>query len=397
MTTHEYSTEVLVVGAGPVGLFAALCAAQRGLGVTILDQTWHGLRRGHATVLHPRSLKLLEDAGISESLFVSGRTIKHVGLEVNDERVATLELPAHAIAVGQNVLEQALLDALAKYGVKIHTPVLASSVEQDERGVAVRVARRELVNLGSPIYYRDWEPAEESVIRARYVIGADGYDSCVRSALGIDTVTIGSTETYAIFEYASVHGGDDMVIGLHDTFASATLLLPHARTRFACQLADGFDQAPDLRRFKELASERAPFFANDVHVIEWGAVTHFERRHARSFGRGRVWLAGDAAHVTSPLGGHSMNGGLFEAHDLVSRIADCAAGRRSLRHLEHFGAERLCEWRKLHGIDGSFDVGLEPPPWLAEHAHRLLPSLPLSEGDLRESLGPIGLGKSQAA
>jgi 2-polyprenyl-6-methoxyphenol hydroxylase-like FAD-dependent oxidoreductase len=118
---------------------------------------------------------------------------------------------------------------------------------------------------------------------------------------------------------------------------------------------------------------------------------HFERRLARSFGEGRVWLAGDAAHITNPFGGQSMNGGLAEAHELVSRIADCEGAGGALHTLEDYGVERRREWHKLLGVNVSFDVLPNVEPWLVSRARRLLPTLPVSGRDLDQRLEQIGL------
>ena len=118
---------------------------------------------------------------------------------------------------------------------------------------------------------------------------------------------------------------------------------------------------------------------------------HFERRLARSFGSGRVWLAGDAAHVTSPFGGQSMNGGLFEVHDLTSRIAACSNGQCGTDDLEHYGRAGRREWHKLLGVNVTFNLLPHAGAWLAPHARRILPALPASGRDLDRRHADLGL------
>ncbi len=117
---------------------------------------------------------------------------------------------------------------------------------------------------------------------------------------------------------------------------------------------------------------------------------HFERRLARRFGRGRIWLAGDSAHVTSPLGNQSMNVGLFEAYDLTRRIADCGLERLALG-ARALWSEREREWHKLLGVNVSFDLLPGAPSWLPSHARHLVPALPASGPDLVEVLRELGL------
>lgn len=391
--THppSQSVQLLVVGAGPVGLFGALCAARRGVDVMVLEQSWQGFRRGYATILHPRSLRLLGELGLADKLFSVGRRIDRVALYVDRRLVETLDLPSPALAIGQSTLEDVLLAALRAESVVPRAPVQATTIEQEADGVAVRVMRRELVRLGSPADYSQWEPVESSVVRAGFVLGADGYDSGVRQGLGIKVVSVGGTESFAIFEFPSNTEVDEIQLCFEDGLGSAMIPLPNGRVRWAFQVDSELDRVPDVERLRTLLAERAPWFRDGTSSIDWGTMMHFERRLARTFGEGRVWLAGDAAHVTSPLGGQSVNGGLFEAHDFAHRVADCLSGQRKVDTLEHYGRERRREWHKLLGVNVSFDLLPHAPPWLAPHARSMLPAFPASGRDLDQPLAQLGL------
>jgi len=138
-------------------------------------------------------------------------------------------------------------------------------------------------------------------------------------------------------------------------------------------------------------AERAAWNTDQPKEVEWSTVTHFERRVARHFGRGRVWLAGDAAHITSPFGGQSMNGGLTEVHELVERMAGCLRGGKALATLEHLGALHEREWQMLLGFRVQFEVPTSAPPWLREQVSRIVPALPASGPDLRHLLHQLGV------
>jgi len=385
------STQVLVVGAGPVGLFAALCAAQRGLEVELLDQSWQGFGRGYATILHPRSLKLLAEAGLREELQAAGRPIDRIGIHVGGRAVAMFDLESPVLALAQSTLEEALLRALRAKGIAPVAPVQASAIVQDDHGVEVRVVRRELVRLGTPAEYADWEPVESSFVRADFVIGADGYESRVRTALGIDSVTVGSTETFAVFEFATNSRADWLDLSFDGELGSAMVPLPNGRARWAFQIDRGLDRFPDIEHYRSLVASRAPWYRDGVAAINWGTVTQFERRIARTFGKGRVWLAGDAAHVTSPFGGQSMNGGLFEAYDLARRIADSLSGKAPRHHLDAYGEERRREWDQQFGVNVEYDLLPKAPDWLAPHARRLVASFPAMGRDVEKPLERLGL------
>lgn len=391
----DRSVQVLVVGAGPVGLFAALCAVRAGLSVEILDQSFRGFGRGYATLLHPHTLLLLEELGIADKLVGAGKPIRRLTLRADDADPVTVFLPSPGLAVPQRSLEEALLVALRAEGVGVRAPYQATTIQQDDGEVRVRTVRRELVTLGSPGHYSEWEPVESSTIRAEFVIGADGYDSRVRTALGIEMTELGSTEAFAMFEFSVPPGVvSDMEVAFADGLGSALLALPNQRARFGFQLGSGFDAEPDLARLHELLREGAPWFEPNIEQLDWGSVIHFERRLARRFGAGRVWLVGDAAHVTSPFGAQSMNLGISEAHDLVRRIALCAEHKAAPESLVHYGAAHQREWHKLLGFHVQFDLLPNAPPWLASHARRLAPVLPVSGGELKSVLRQVGLAVS---
>lgn len=384
--------QTLVIGAGPVGLFAALCAARQGLRVLLIDQAWRHYAPGHAALLHPTSLDLLKEGGLDQKLLAKGHAVKQLTIRIDGSAVTTVDLPSPALAVAQSTLEEVLLDALRRENVELRAPHQAATIEQHDGYVDVRVMRRELVTLGSPAIYSDWEPVESSVVRADFVIGADGYDSRVRAALGIETVDVGGAESFAIFEFPTA--ADPGLAGelcFDEGLSSVMLPLSRERARWAFQLDSRLDAAPDLTRLQELLADRAPWYQDGKERVDWGTVIQFERRLARRFGKRRVWLAGDAAHVTSPLGGHSMNVGLSEARDLSQRIADCVKGNDGLSAVERYGSEREREWHKLLGVNVRFDLLPHAPPWLAAHARRLVPALPASGPHLMELVSQLGL------
>lgn len=388
----DRTAELLVVGAGPVGLCSALCAARAGLEVEVIDQTFHGFSRGYATLLHPAAVRLLDGLGVADRLRSAGREIRGVSVHADGAAPVRLELASPALAVAQGTLEAVLLAALRSAGVAISAPCEASTVQQSGSDVVVRVVRRELVRYGSPAEYSDWAPVESSVVRAGFVIGADGYESRVRAALGIDVAKVGETETFAMFEVPSHDDtSSDIELGLREGLGTAIVPLADRRARLGFQITADLAREPDVTRLHELLAERAPWFRNGMSQVDFGTIVHFERRLVRRFGSGRVWLAGDAAHVTSPFGAQSMNLGLLEAEQFVGDIARCLKGTARLETVQEHGAERLREWHKLFGYNVRFDLLPHAPPWLATYARRLAPMLPASGGELRSLLEQVGL------
>jgi 2-polyprenyl-6-methoxyphenol hydroxylase-like FAD-dependent oxidoreductase len=392
MKKRGKSAKVLVVGAGPVGLFTALTAARRGLDVELIDQNWRGFARGHATLLHAHSLGLLDELGLGKKLRQAGQPIDRFVISVDGEQVAALELPGSVLAVQQSAFEDVLLDAVRAAGVELLAPYQATTVTQTRERVRIGVIRRELVRLGSPAHYSEWEPVESFSWEADFVIGADGYDSAVRTALGIDAVDLNGSEAFAIFEFPSpLPPSSAIELSFRGDLGATLLSLPGGRVRAAFRVTQGFDEIQDIEHLRELVKERLPGYQGVGENIDWGLMTHFERRLVRRFGVDRVWLAGDAAHVTSPFGGQSMNAGLREGHGYVSRIASAADAKEATASLAAFAERQSREWYRLLGVNVSFELLSHAPPWLKAHARRIVPALPATLPELDGLLEALGV------
>lgn len=392
MAEARERVQVLVVGAGPVGLFAALSAARRGLHVLVIDHVWRGYASGHASLLHAAFLELLGEGAARSRLQAEGHWVDHVELDIDGAEVALCELPAPALVLPQSVLEDALYTELKSMGVEVRSPHQAAMVEQHGTHVDVRVLRRELVTSGSPALPGEWEPVDAMVVQADFVIGADGYDSRIRAALGIDVIDFGGVESYALFQGVARRPASGAAkLLFNEGLGGLCLPLPGGKYRYGLQLAERLDASPNLELLQSLLAGRPPLEPEEVERVDWGTVIHFERRLVRSFGKNRVWLAGDAAHVTNPFGGQSMNVGLQEAARLAERIADALQGRNGHGGLEAYGAEFEREWHKLFGVNVHFELAPHAPRWLSTYARRIVPAFPAAGAELEKVLAPLGL------
>ena len=140
-----------------------------------------------------------------------------------------------------------------------------------------------------------------------------------------------------------------------------------------------------------MVATRAPWCTARPTQIYWSTVASFERRLTRSFGKGGVWLAGDAAHQAAPVGVHSMNSGLVEACELAARISRIkrAGGAPSL--LEEFATETHQAWQRLLGAGQAVRALPGADPWVGQEAARILACIPASGNDLEPLLKQIGL------
>ncbi|MEZ4651597.1 MAG: FAD-dependent monooxygenase, partial [Candidatus Eisenbacteria bacterium] len=164
------------------------------------------------------------------------------------------------------------------------------------------------------------------------------------------------------------------------------------RVRWGFQLdPNDSSSEPVDSRLDSYLRKRAPWFLARPERIFWSTEIQFERRLARRFGQGRMWLLGDAAHLTSPVGVQSVNVGLREAHDLSVLLANIVLTQASLDSLETFEAARQAEWRRLLGLSGSPKVLDATTPWVAARFDRFASCIPASGAALDRLLAQIGL------
>jgi len=388
-------TQVLVVGAGPVGQFAALSLAQRGLKVEVLDEQWRGSVHSYALALHPSSLALLDECGAAEELIRAGERIDRVAFYRGRDRVGQIDFARlgarhpFVLVVPQSALEQALEQRLRQSKVRVWWNHQALSIEQDATHVAVHVGRREKYSMGYPVATTEWMITKESDVRAAYLVGADGFHSFVRRSLGTAFEKRGEVEAFAVYEFpAHIDFAHEARVVFHEGTTNVVWPLHDRRGRFSFQVDPDAPPAPSVEALNALIQARVPWFEPTIEEVYWTTNAVFERRLVDRFGRGRIWLAGDAAHLTGPVGAQSMNVGLREAHDLAQRIA-AALGGGDPAALESYQAERVDEWKALLG--GARGVSAQLPAWLAESKDRIPACIPASGDDLQALLGQLGL------
>ncbi|HKQ61232.1 MAG TPA: NAD(P)/FAD-dependent oxidoreductase [Candidatus Polarisedimenticolaceae bacterium] len=397
MRQKQHDVDVLVVGSGPVGLYTALSLAERGVGVEVIDREWRGASHSYALALHPQTLRLLDDLGAADALFKQGRRIEQIELYEGGTRLASFDLTALdgpfpcVLAVPQSALEAALEERLSRKGVKVSWNHQALAFNEGFGTVGARVGRMEKYSLGYPVARTEWAVAKELDYRAQFVVGADGYSSFVRRHLGVDNETVGASETFAVFEFpGDMRQHDRAAIAFQDELASVMWPLGPERGRWSFQLPAGGDQAsqPTLA---SLVAARAPWFEPVPEQNLWTTEALFERRLVSRFGRDRIWLVGDAAHVTGPIGCQSMNVGIHEAHELTELLSSTLKDSATPDTLERFGRDRHREWRRLLGSEGQLTARPGSPLHGRRLVGRLLPCVPAAGRDLERLLGQVGL------
>jgi len=382
--------QVLVVGAGPVGLVAALRLRQQGVEVRLIDQQPEQRAHTFPVVLHPQTLRLLTDLGVLAALFWRGRPVKHLAVYSEGERRAVLDLPqtlgpAGVLTLPQDILRQALTNELTRHGVEIEHNTRLAVLQQDARSVWGRLIFEDparLVRSGK---------VESAAFEADFVIGADGYESTVRDAVGLRLVGDAAVQTFAFFDATTHRAGSEAQLAFADDYGNSVYPLQGGQSRFTFQIGRGLNNLPDASALRELLQARMPWHVGAVVSFDWGGIAEFRRALVNQFGIGRVWLAGEAAHLTGPLGVQSLNVGMDEAHELASHIGAESGERGKLVFGAHYESRRRQQWEKLLGFEDYAQLRARSPDWARRYAKPLTAALPASGEALDDLLAQLRL------
>jgi 2-polyprenyl-6-methoxyphenol hydroxylase-like FAD-dependent oxidoreductase len=315
---------VIVVGEGPTGLLLAGDLAEAGVCVSVLDRRDAGVSNlSRAFVVHARTLELLDERGLTEPLRRSGaaeidhlRLFGAISLDLSD-------LPSRfpfILVTPQYRLEEHLRARALRAGARLLRGVTVTGVRQDAGGVEAIA-----VDSGGSV---GAEGAEVS-IRARYLVGADGIRSAVRSAVGIGYP--GRSVLRSIM-LADVHLREhpDPGLGLRGTGDAFSVVAPFGDGWYRVFAWDRANELPDTApvELEEIASVLRRTLGSDLGIQDprWMSRFHSDERLATRYREGRVFLAGDAAHCHSPAGGQGMNTGLQDAADLSGRLVAVLRG-----------------------------------------------------------------------
>ncbi|EWC63315.1 Salicylate hydroxylase [Actinokineospora spheciospongiae] len=337
MSVNETPPLVLVVGAGPVGLTAAVELARRGIAVRLVDAAAGPATTSRAIATHPRTLEVYDQMGVVDDMLARGQRIQAFTLHANGRRLARLDadysqMPTRfpfTLCIDQVQTEAVLRDTARGLGVEVEWGVRLRTFEQD--------AERVLITLGHA-------DGTEERLAVPWLLGADGGHSAIRKRLGLpllgeasETWLIADADVEADLPRNSIHwvraGGLTMMMVPMST-PGRWRLLDTAGTRH--------DPTPEVvaARFTEQLSRG---LGSPVRVAApvWVSVFTFQQRMVTRMRDGRCLLAGDAAHVHSPASGQGMNTGIQEAHNLAWKLAAVVRGQAGPGLLDSYGDERV--------------------------------------------------------
>jgi 2-polyprenyl-6-methoxyphenol hydroxylase-like FAD-dependent oxidoreductase len=397
MVRHS-EPEVLVVGAGPVGLVATLFLQQHGVRVKIIDTHQRTTQHSYALAIHPRTLRILEEAGLADALISAGRKLTKVAYYEGRERRAEIDYSRlgsthpYLLVVRQSLLERTAEEALRRQNLKVLWGHRLQGLAVEDATLRAEVATLDQVATGYPVARTEWLVVRSETMRPAYVVGADGYDSAVRRMSSIEMAEYRAPQFFSIYEIeATGELPDEVRVILDPDLTSVYWPLEKGRCRWGFQIRDAAAHEASMERLEQLIAARAPWCTARPTQIYWSTLGLFESRLVRSFGMGGAWLAGDAAHQAPPVAVHSMNSGLLEARELASRISQIqrSAGASSL--LEQFATETHETWKRLLDADRAVRALPAADPWVRQNGARILACMPASGDELEPLLQQIGL------
>ncbi|MFC0628061.1 FAD-dependent oxidoreductase [Kribbella deserti] len=333
MTVPEQA-EVVVVGAGPVGLALGVALRIKGHQVVVLDRQAEGANTSRAAVIHARTLEMLEGLGVTESLVEQGIHAKSFSVRSGRSELLPVEfgdLPTlypYTLMIPQNLTEQILLDRLTELGGQVHRPYVVTQVVQDDEGATVTLA-------------------DGQTIRTSYVVAADGMHSVVRDQAGLG---FEGEDLELSFALADVRAEglplDEVVLFFSSEGILVSAPLPDGSVRLVAQI-DPAPEEPDVEFAQRLVDARGPGRGEAVvREVIWGSRFRIHERVASQFRAGRILLAGDAAHTHSPAGGQGMNLGLRDAVALATALST-TLGKGDDAPLDEYAVRARAEARQV--------------------------------------------------
>ena len=331
MNVPAADIDVLIVGAGPVGLFLANECARRGLTWRLVEKRSEQSEHSKALAIMPRTLEIFDMAGVvtpfletanrvtSATVITHGRTLAHMRFEPKESPYPFVAM------VPQDVTEKLLVEELSRKGGAVeYDTTFISAVQQDDRVTAA------LEHKG-----------ERRELTAKFIVGCDGSHSTVRHLLNIP---FEGAQYDAMFLLADIETNetlpaDEMQLCPNELGPLAIFPMSSTRRRIVATIETPEGEVPSLELVRTILTERGPA-GIEARSMSWSSYFRIHHRQVTHMRVNRMFVAGDAAHIHSPFGAQGMNTGLQDAWNLAWKLDLCARGHGNEELLDSYTAER---------------------------------------------------------
>ncbi len=352
----KFDTDILIVGAGPTGLALAAQLVRYGVSFVIVDKKVGVTQLSKALVVHARTLEIYDQIGLAQAAVADGQEFRRVTLLKHGKIKAELDFVKLGEKISQYpvplIYEQSKNESLL-YGFlrdkdqDVRWQTELESLTQNDEGVTATLRAAD---------------GKTQQLTARYLVGCDGASSTTRHDLGFEFE--GSTAARLFYvadvtmEIEAPQDSAQLSFG-REEFVAMFPMPGEKHWRLLGNLSrDDADSAREI--FYDEIEEKVKALVQkplDITEVRWFSTYKIHTRHAKRFLMGRCLLAGDAAHVHTPVGGQGMNTGIQDAYNLAWKLALVLRGAADEKLLETYNSERVANARRLlDTTDKAFDV-----------------------------------------
>lgn len=335
-SSRAVNCPILIVGAGPVGLTMAAHLHAHGLACRVVDKSAQPTDKSKALVLWARTVEMLDSLGIADHFLQAGMFLNGARINSGGRLVAGVQFAApgtefpRPLMLAQSDTERLLIEHLGRVGVPV------------ERSVALTAFTDQGDYVAATLRHPD---GHDEAVECDWLLGCDGAHSTVRKQLGLEFTGEAEPNDWVLAD-CRIDGPipmDQLSLFWHSRGVLVFFPFQPNRCRVVADMGMargvGHPSDPSLAEVQALVDERGPA---GVRLSEphWLAGFRIHERKVSSYGRGRVFLAGDAAHIHSPAGGQGMNTGMQDAWNLAWKLALVHTGRARPVLLDSYTPER---------------------------------------------------------
>lgn len=364
----DRAVDVLIVGAGPVGLFLANECARRGLSYRLIETRAGQSEHSKALAIMPRTMEIFDMAGIAAPFLEVANRVTRLAVAEPSRTLARMrfepaESPYPFVAmVPQDVTEKLLVEALREKGGHVeYETTFVTAVQNGTRSGSG--GSSSITGAQATIEHK----GERSKVSARFVVGCDGAHSAVRHLLNLPfegkayeaKFMLADTETNETLP------ADEMQLCPSSSGPLAIFPMSATRRRIVATVQNPEEDAPSLETVRKILQERGPR-GFEARSLKWSSYFRVHHRQVAELRAGSMFVAGDAAHIHSPIGGQGMNTGLHDVWNLAWKLDLVVRGLAGEALLESYSAERRPVIKNVIELTDFMTRALATPSKLAQ-------------------------------